>query len=72
MDVIRKTPQDYRVRPNLMDYEQVRARLLKHGVKEDELKKIDAEVRDIVNESAEFATHDAEPDPSELYTDILR
>jgi pyruvate dehydrogenase E1 component alpha subunit len=29
-------------------------------------------VRDIVNEAAEFATHDPEPDPSELYTDILR
>jgi pyruvate dehydrogenase E1 component alpha subunit len=29
-------------------------------------------VRDIVNESAEFATHDPEPDPSELWTDILR
>ena len=27
-------------------------------------------VRDIVNEAAEFATNDPEPDPSELYTDI--
>ena len=26
MDVIRKTPHDYRVRPNLTDYEQARAR----------------------------------------------
>ncbi|MEA2934317.1 MAG: hypothetical protein QOD74_963, partial [Variibacter sp.] len=32
----------------------------------------DAEVRDLVNEAAEFATHDAEPDASELYTDVLR
>jgi pyruvate dehydrogenase E1 component alpha subunit len=24
-----------------------------------------------VNEAAEFATNDPEPDPSELYTDIL-
>ena len=39
---------------------------------EDELKKIDAEVRDIVNEAAEFATHDPEPDPSELWTDVVR
>ena len=39
---------------------------------EDELKKIDAEVREIVNEAAEFATNDPEPDPSELYTDIYR
>ena len=39
---------------------------------EDELKKIDGKIRDIVNEAAEFATNDPEPDPSELYTDILR
>ena len=51
--------------------EQVRARLLaKKWATEDELKKIDAEVRAIVNEAAEFATHDPEPDPSELYTDV--
>ena len=53
--------------------EQVRDRLLqKKWLSEDEIKKIDAEVRDIVNESAEFATHDAEPDVAELYTDVLR
>ncbi len=53
--------------------EQVRARLLaKNWAKEDELKQIDAEVRDIVNEAAEFATHDPEPEPAELWTDVLR
>ena len=51
--------------------EQVRRRLLdKKRVTEDELKKIDAKVRDTINEAAEFATNDPEPDPSELYTDI--
>ena len=51
--------------------EQVRARLLaKKWATEDALKKIDTEVRAVVNEAAEFATHDAEPDPSELYTDV--
>ncbi len=51
--------------------EQVRSRLLKKGfANEDALKKIDAEVRAIVNEAAEFATNDAEPDPSELWTDV--
>jgi pyruvate dehydrogenase E1 component alpha subunit len=51
--------------------EQVRSRLLKRGfANEDALKKIDAEVRAIVNEAAEFATNDAEPDPSELWTDV--
>ncbi len=53
--------------------EQVRVRLLEeHQVAEEELKKIDAEVREIVAASAEFATNDPEPDASELYTDILR
>src|SRR6266571_1956814 len=47
--------------------EQVRQRLLsKKWANEDALKKIDTEVRAIVNEAAEFATQDAEPDPSEL------
>jgi pyruvate dehydrogenase E1 component alpha subunit len=51
--------------------EQVRQRLIqKKWATEDELKKIDAKVREIVNEAAEFATNDPEPDPSELYTDI--
>jgi pyruvate dehydrogenase E1 component alpha subunit len=35
------------------------------------LKAIDSRVREIVNEAAEFATNDPEPDTSELYTDIL-
>jgi pyruvate dehydrogenase E1 component alpha subunit len=53
--------------------EQVRARLLaKKWASEDELKKIDAEVRAVVNEASEFATHDAEPDASELYTDVYK
>jgi pyruvate dehydrogenase E1 component alpha subunit len=53
--------------------EQVRQRLIaKKWANEDALKKIDTEVRAIVNEAAEFATHDAEPDPSELYTDVYR
>ena len=51
--------------------EQVRQRLItKKWSSEDALKKIDAEVRLVVNEAAEFATHDPEPDPSELYTDV--
>jgi pyruvate dehydrogenase E1 component subunit alpha len=53
--------------------EQVRKRLLdKKWAGEDELKKIDASVRATVNEASEFATHDLEPDPSELYTDVYR
>ena len=53
--------------------EQVRRRILeKKWASEDEMKKVDASVRAMVNEAAEFATHDPEPDPSELYTNILR
>src|SRR6476469_7344981 len=53
--------------------EQVRKRLLEEwGFKEDELKAADAKVREIVNEAAEFATNDPEPDPAELWTDILK
>ncbi|GHC63005.1 pyruvate dehydrogenase (acetyl-transferring) E1 component subunit alpha [Limoniibacter endophyticus] len=52
--------------------EQVKKRLLeKKWASEDELKAIDKDVRDIVTDSAEFAQTDPEPDPSELYTDIL-
>jgi pyruvate dehydrogenase E1 component alpha subunit len=53
--------------------EQVRARILANKwASEDDLKKIDAEVRGTVNEASEFATHDPEPDPAELWTDVVR
>ena len=53
--------------------EQVRLRLIEtKRSTEDDLKKIDADVRSIVNEAAEFATHDPEPDVSELYADVYR
>ena len=45
--------------------------LEKLGVSEDELKAIDKEIRQIVTESADFAEQMPEPDPSELYTDVL-
>jgi pyruvate dehydrogenase E1 component alpha subunit len=62
-----------RVRTEHDPIEQVRARLLKSkAASEDELKKIDAGVRDIINEASEFATNDPEPDPSELWTDVTR
>jgi pyruvate dehydrogenase E1 component alpha subunit len=41
------------------------------GVKEDELKAIEAEIRKQVNESADFAEQTPEPDVAELYTDVL-
>ena len=41
------------------------------GVKEEELKNIDKEIRQIVNASADFAETSPEPDLAELYTDVL-
>ncbi len=61
-----------KVRHDQDPIEQVRKRLLDAKVDEAELKKIDADVREIVNEAADFAQHDPEPDASELYTDIYR
>jgi pyruvate dehydrogenase E1 component alpha subunit len=52
--------------------EQVRLRLVgDHGASEDDLKKIDANVRKIVSEAADFAMADKEPDASELWTDVV-
>ena len=52
--------------------EQVRAHLLREGAQEEDLVKIDKAVRQIVQEAAEFAQSDPEPDRSELFTDILQ
>ncbi|MFO1089949.1 MAG: pyruvate dehydrogenase (acetyl-transferring) E1 component subunit alpha [Hyphomicrobiales bacterium] len=51
--------------------EQVKQRLIASKMaEEDEIKKIDADIRAIVAEAAEFAQNDPEPDPSELWTDV--
>ena len=61
-----------RVRAEQDPIERVRARLLAgNATSEDELKAIDRDVRAIVNEAAEFAQNDPEPDPSELWTDVV-
>jgi pyruvate dehydrogenase E1 component alpha subunit len=52
--------------------EQVKARLIgKKWASEDDLKAADKKVRDIVADAADFAQSDAEPDASELWTDIV-
>jgi pyruvate dehydrogenase E1 component alpha subunit len=62
-----------RMRTERDPIEQVRARLLAtNRASEEELKQTDAEVRKIINEAAEFATHEPEPDPAELWTDVVR
>ena len=60
------------VREHQDPIELVRKRIIEAGaVSEDELKEIDREIRAVVNEAAEFAIHDPEPEPSELTTDIV-
>jgi pyruvate dehydrogenase E1 component alpha subunit len=52
--------------------ERVKQRVIeKKFATEDELKAIDKEVRAIVAEAADFAQTNPEPDPSELWTDVL-
>ena len=43
----------------------LRVRAAKHG------RSTEAEVREIVNDSAQFAQDSPEPDPAELWTDVL-
>ena len=49
----------------------LRNKLIAMGVSEAMFKEFDAKVREVVNDAAEFAQHSPEPDPSELYTDVL-
>ena len=52
--------------------EMAKHRLLdEKWIDEDSLKAIDKEIKAIVVDSAEFAQTSPEPDPSELYTDVL-
>lgn len=61
-----------KVRSEQDPIERVRVRLMEAGyASEDELKAIDKGVREVVNAAAEFAQNDPEPDPSELWTDVL-
>jgi pyruvate dehydrogenase E1 component alpha subunit len=71
-------PGKYRTREEIDDVRKRRdplenvAKLLEDRgwAKEDELKALDAEVRRIVSDAADFARNSPEPDPSELMTDI--
>ena len=72
-------PAKYRKREEVQDVrehrdpiERLKALLIEEGVAEEaELKAMDKEIREIVNDSAQFAQESAEPDPSELWTDVL-
>jgi len=71
-------PAKYRSREEVQDYREHRdpidraaKELEGMGVKEDELKALDKEIKDIVVEAAKFAEEAPEPEASELYTDVL-
>jgi len=71
-------PARYRTREEVNEYREHRdpidraaKELEGMGVKEEELKAIDKQIRDIVVAAAKFAEDSPEPDASELHTDIL-
>ena len=51
--------------------EQLKRDLVAAGVSEDDIKKIDNEIKAQVVEAADFAEQMPEPEPQELYTDVL-
>ncbi|MFN2259677.1 MAG: pyruvate dehydrogenase (acetyl-transferring) E1 component subunit alpha [Parasphingopyxis sp.] len=51
--------------------EGIKKDLDKAGVSEEELKSIDKEIKGVVAEAADFAESAPEPEPEELYTDVL-
>jgi pyruvate dehydrogenase E1 component alpha subunit len=71
-------PAKYRTKEEVASYREQRdpidhaaKELQKLGVKEEELKAIDKEIKEIVIEAAKFAEEAPEPEPAELYTDVL-
>jgi pyruvate dehydrogenase E1 component alpha subunit len=50
---------------------QVRSRIMERGISEDDLRDIDREVRELVNDAAAFAQDAPEPEASELYRDVV-
>ncbi|MEM0908063.1 MAG: pyruvate dehydrogenase (acetyl-transferring) E1 component subunit alpha [Pseudomonadota bacterium] len=73
-------PAKYRTRDEVNEYRQkrdpidhVRDILVNtHNVPEDDIKAIDKKIREVVNASAEYAQTEPEPDPSQLWTDVIR
>jgi len=61
-----------RVRSEQDPIDQLREKILSSGLAEEgALKAYDQEVKRIVTEAAEFAQNSPEPEPAELYTDVL-
>jgi pyruvate dehydrogenase E1 component alpha subunit len=71
-------PAKYRTREEVQEVRETRdpithveRELEKMGVNAEELKAIDKQIKEIVVGAAKFAEDAPEPDPSELYTDVL-
>ena len=71
-------PAKYRSREEVQDVrehndpiERLKAALLEAGKTEDDLKAIEKRIRATVVEAADFAENSPEPEPGELYTDVL-
>ena len=72
-------PAKYRTKEEVDKYrnerdpiDHLRKRLMDDKLTDEAaLKAVDAEIRKIVNDAAEFAQHSPEPDPSELWTNVL-
>ena len=71
-------PAKYRTREEVEEMrrthdaiEQVRRALLEQGVEEATLKATDDEIKRVIADAAQFAQDSPEPDPAELWTDVL-
>ncbi|MGQ0527474.1 MAG: pyruvate dehydrogenase (acetyl-transferring) E1 component subunit alpha [Alphaproteobacteria bacterium] len=71
-------PAKYRTKEEVAGYKDNRdpitsllAKMQKAGVKEDDIKKIDSEIKNIVNDAAEFAQESPELPADDLWTDVL-
>ena len=70
--VVRSKEEVDRMRTEHDPITHLRQRLIEdHRADEDALKQIEKRARDVVVEAAQFAQDCPEPDPSELWTDVL-
>jgi pyruvate dehydrogenase E1 component alpha subunit len=71
-------PAKYRTREEVQEVrehrdpiDQAKAELLARGITEDRLKDLEKQIRSAVVAAADYAESSPEPDPAELYTDVL-
>lgn len=71
-------PAKYRSKDEVSKYKDdhdplliIKRTMSENDVSDDEIKEIDKEIKSIINEAAEFAQQSKEPDPEELWEDVL-